>query len=122
VKSSKQKLVAKSSTEAELIALSDALGQVIWTRNFLCAQGYDLGPFTVLQDNLSTMTMVKNGASTSDRTRHVNIRFFFAKDRVDSGEIKLQYCPAEDMVADLFTKPLQGELFRKLRNRLLNWT
>jgi hypothetical protein len=51
----------------------------------------------------------------------VNIRFFFAKDRVDSGEIKLEYCPTADMVADIFTKPLQGELFRKLRRQLLNW-
>jgi hypothetical protein len=65
--------------------------------------------------------MVKNGAPTSDRTRHVNIRFFFAKDRADSGEIKLEYYPTADMVADRFTKPLQGELFRKLRRQLLNW-
>jgi hypothetical protein len=62
VKSAKQKLTAKSSTEAELIALSDALGQVIWTRNFLRAQGFDMGPATVFQDNLSTIHMVKNGA------------------------------------------------------------
>ena len=120
VKSSKQKLNAKSSTEAELIGLSDALGQVIWTRHFLQAQGYDMGPATVFQDNMSTIHMVRNGAPTSERSRHVNIKFFFAKDRVDSGEIKVEYCPTEDMLADLFTKPLQGEQFRKLRALLLN--
>jgi hypothetical protein len=122
VKSNKQKLNAKSSTEAELIALSDALGQVIWTRNFLEDLGYNMEPATVYQDNLSTIAMVKNGSPTSHRTRHINIRFFFAKDRVDQGEIKLEYCPTEVMLADLLTKPLQGALFIKLRNAMMGHT
>ena len=120
VKSTKQKLTAKSSTEAELIALSDALSQVIWTRHFLEAQGYDMGPAEVFEDNMSTIHMVRNGFPTSERTRHVNIRFFFIADRASAGEIKMSYCPTEDMIADLFTKPLQGEAFRKLRDLLLN--
>ena len=119
VKSIRQKLASKSSTEAELIALSDALGQVIWTRNFLEALGYKMEPATVYQDNMSTMAMIKNGSPTSSRTRHINIRFFFAKDRVDQGEIKIEYCPTEDMWADIFTKPLQGALFIKMRNLVL---
>ena len=53
---------------------------------------------------------------------NVNIRFFFIKDKIDSGELELEYLPTEDMIADVLTKPLQGELFRKLRNQLLNWT
>jgi hypothetical protein len=119
VKSMKQKLNAKSSTEAELIALSDALSQVVWTRNFLRDLGYDMEPATVYQDNMSTLAMIKNGHPSSHRTRHINIRFFYAKDRADQGEIKLEYCPTESMLADFFTKPLQGQLFRKLRDELM---
>jgi hypothetical protein len=115
----KQKLNAKSSTEAELIALSDALSQVVWTRNFLGDLGYDMEPATVYQDNMSTLAMIKNGHPSSHRTRHINIRFFYAKDRADQGEIKLEYCPTESMLADFFTKPLQGQLFRKLRDELM---
>jgi hypothetical protein len=121
VHSSKQKLVSKSSTEAELIGLSDTVSQVIWTRDFLISQGYNLGPAKVFQDNLSTMALALKGASSAQRTRHIGIRFFFVKDRVDSGEICLEYLPTEDMIADIMTKPLQGDLFRKLRRRLLNW-
>ena len=121
-KSSKQKLMSKSSTEAELIGLSDNFPQVIWTRNFLIEQGYDVPPGKVYQDNQSTITMVKKGRSTSERTRHINIRFFFIKDKIDNGELELEYLPTEDMVADILTKPLQGNLFKKLRNELLNWT
>lgn len=118
-RSVKQKLASKSSTEAELIALTDALGQVIWTRNLLESLGYKMEPATIFQDNLSTIAMVKNGTPTSHRTRHINIRFFFAKDRVSNGEIKIEHCPTEDMWADLLTKPLQGSLFIKMRDLVL---
>ena len=120
-KSGKQKLMSKSSTESELIGLSDSFPQVIWTRNFLIAQGYNLEPCTVYQDNMSTIAMVKKGRSTSERTRHINIRFFFIKDKIDNGELVIEHMPTEDMIADILTKPLQGELFRQLRSKLLNW-
>jgi len=121
IKSSKQKIVSKSSTEAELIALSDASSQVIWTRNFLISQGHELGPAKVRQDNKSTMAMVEKGRSTSERTRHISVRYFFIKDRVDSGDLAIEYTPTKEMIADILTKPLQGDLFRKLRSQLLNW-
>jgi hypothetical protein len=76
---------------------------------------------TVFQDNQSSMALIKNGKSNSERTRHIAIRFFFISDRVNSNEIKLQYMETENMLADVLTKPLQGELFRRLRDQLLNW-
>ena len=120
VKSSKQKINSKSSTESELIGLSDGLSQVIWTRDFLCAQGYNISAAVVYQDNKSTIVMANRGASTSERTRHIGLRYFFVKDRVDSGEVTIQYLPTENMIADILTKPLQGSLFRRLRNELMN--
>ena len=120
VKSSKQKLNSLASTESELIGLSDECRQVIWTRNFLLHQGYDIGPAVIKQDNQSTIALAQKGRSTSNRTRHIAIRYFFIKDRIDCGEIRLEYCPTDEMIADVLTKPLQGEAFRKLRSELLN--
>lgn len=120
-KSSKQRLVSKSSTEAELIGLSDCATQAIWTRNFLEQQGYNVGPATIYQDNMSTMHLVVNGRSTSERTRHIHVRYYFVKGRVEAGEIDIKYMPTKLMIADILTKPLQGELFRTLRAMLLNW-
>ena len=119
-KSTKQKVVSKSSTEAELIGLSDSASQVIWTREFLMGQGYQLDAATIFQDNMSTIAMVKRGHSSSERSRHINIRYFFVKDRVDQGDIKIEYRPTGEMLADVLTKPLQGTLFVKLRDELLN--
>ena len=120
VQSSKQKIVSKSSTESEIIAVSDGLSEVIWARNFLLDQGVPLGPAVVYQDNKSTMALIAKGRSTSSRTKHIHIRYFFVKDRVEAGEVVIRYAPTEEMLADILTKPLQGELFRKLRNSLLN--
>lgn len=97
-RSTKQKIVSKSSTEAELIALSDSSGQAIWTRNFLIGQGYNMGPATIDQDNKSTLIMVEAGKSTSERSRHIFVRYFWIKDRVDSNEIKLSYVPTNVMM------------------------
>jgi len=121
IKSTKQKIVSKSSTEAELIGLSDACSQIIWCREFLIEQGYDVSAAKVYQDNKSTMALVKKGKGSSDRTKHINIRYFFVKDRVESGDIQIEYLPTGEMIADVLTKPLQGEPFRNMRKQLLNW-
>ena len=123
VRSGKQKIVTKSSTESELVGLSDSVGQTIWTRNFLGpeGQGYKMGPATVYEDNMSTIKLAEKGRSTSERTRHISIRYFFIKDRISAGEIQIEHLSTKDMIADMLTKPLQGELFRAMRKQLLNW-
>jgi len=120
-KSSTQKLNTKSSTEAELVGLCDATNQIIWVRNFLEEQGYRMPPAKVYQDNMSTIALIKNGKSTSERTRHIAVRFFFVADKVKNGEIEIEYLRTGEMLADILTKPLQGGLYEKLRDQLLNW-
>ena len=121
-KSGTQRLMTKSSTEAELVALSDSANQVLWTRNFLECQGHPQPPALVYQDNQSTIQLIRNGRSNSERTRHVDVRYFFLHDRISTGDVDIVYLPTTDMIADILTKPLQGELFKKLRKELLNTT
>lgn len=107
--------------EAEQVSLSDNSSQPVWTREFLISQGYKLGPSIIYQDNMSTMALVNKGYSTSERTKHIKIRYFFVKDLIDRKEIKLEYLPTGEMLADMLTKPLQGELFRRMRKELMNY-
>ena len=119
--STRQKIGTKSSTEAELIGVSDVLSQVIWTRYFMEAQGYHVKDTIVYQDNQSAILLEKNGrASSGKRTRHINIRYFFVTDRVANGEVTIEYCPTKEMLADYFTKPLQGAQFRIFRDWIMN--
>ena len=120
MRSTKQKINTKSSSEAELVGISDATGQIIWAREFLEHQGYAMGPAVVKEDNEAAIALANKGASTSERTRHIGVRYFFIKDRIKSKEIVMEHLGTEDMIADILTKPLQGELFRKLRGQLLN--
>ena len=85
---------------------------------FLEAQGFKLKPTVVQQDNQSTILLAKQG-KLSQRTRHVNIRFFAVKEKIDNGKILIVYTPTEEMAGDFFTKPLQGSLFVKLRNKIM---
>jgi hypothetical protein len=59
--------------------------------------------------------------SCTGNSRHISIRHFFVKDRVDKGEFTIEHCPAECMLADYFTKPLQGALFTKFRAVIMGW-
>jgi hypothetical protein len=101
------------------VAISDYAGEPIHTRNFLIAQGYLIKSIVIDQDNQSSIVLTKRGYSTSDKTRHINIRYFWISDRIDDKEVIIEYVPTEEMLSDILTKPLQGERFIELRNRLL---
>lgn len=119
--STKQKLNTRSSTEAELVAVDDVMHQILWTRYFLEAQGYTVSDNIVYQDNMSAMLLENNGmASSGKRTKHINMRYYFAHDRIVNKEMRVEHCPTLEMIADFFTKPLQGSLFRKLRDYIMN--
>ena len=74
----------------------------------------------VYQDNQSETKLEKNGrASSGKQTWHINIRYFFATDRIQANEMKVEYRPMEMMIEDFYTKPLQVKLFRLLQNLIL---
>ena len=119
--SCKQKINTRSSTEAELVSVDDILAKLMWTKLFLEAQGYEVTENIVFRDNQSSMKLETNGkASSGKRTRHFNIKYFLITDLIARGEVTLQYCPTELMVADYTTKPLVGKKFIEFRNVIMN--
>ena len=119
--SKKQKLNTRSSTEAELVAVDDGMGSMLWTKLFLEAQGQKVAANNLHQDNKSAILLEKNGkASSSKHTRHLNIRHFFVTDQVSKGNLAIKFCPTDEMLGDYFTKPTTGTKFHTFRSLVMN--
>jgi hypothetical protein len=89
--------------------------QVLCTIYFLWDQGYKIDDNILYQDNKSSILLETNGrGSSGKRTRHIAVRYFFIAYRVKSKDIRIEYCRTGTMIADYFTKPLQGLIFRQL--------
>jgi hypothetical protein len=128
--SMKQKINTKSSTEAELVGVDDAMNFVEWIQLFAEQQIRSINDDSILnkigsdvviqQDNTSTIQLVNNGKqSSTKRTHHINIRYFYVTSKIKSGCIRVIYHPTKQMVSDYLTKPLQGSLFRTHRNSIM---
>ena len=118
--SRRQKINTKSSTHAELVAVDDMATLVLWTRLFLEAQGYGIKKNIIYQDNKSAILLETNGRkSAGQRSRALNVRYFFVTDQIKQGHALVEYCPTNEMIGDFFTKPLQGEKFRQFRSQIL---
>jgi hypothetical protein len=119
--SRKVKLNTRNSTETELYATDMFMPEMLWSLHFIQAQGYETECVGLYQDNISTQLLIKNGRMSSGKKRkHIKAKFFFIKDRIDDGEIKVIDCHTEQMWADVMTKPLQGMAFKTMRAELMN--
>ena len=66
--------------------------------------------------------MERNGRnSCTGNSRHINVRYFWIKHKIDQGEVKVEYLQSHLMIADFFTKPLVSALFHKLRGFIMGW-
>jgi hypothetical protein len=105
-----------NSTVTELISFADILTYIIWMHYFVECQGYNVNKYVVFQDNMSALSLEKNGRmSSSQRTKHItNATYFLIKDYSDAGVINVKFCPTDQMWADVLIKPLQGQKFRDM--------
>jgi len=121
--STKQKRNSRSSTEAEFIGVDDVVSKVLWTKLFLESQGHKVKSNVIFRDNTSSMKLEENGkASSGKRTRHWNITYFYITDLIQRGEVTIEYCPTDAMLADYMSKPLVGSKFLHFRKMIMGIT
>jgi len=117
-KSKRQATTALSTTEAEYMASADATRQAVWLRQLLKDLGQGLeGPLPILNDNNAAILLSKNPVN-HDRSKHIDIRHHFLRDKVSDNAIDLSHVPTEDNLADILTKPLGTDTFTGLRDRI----
>ncbi|UYV79406.1 hypothetical protein LAZ67_17002496, partial [Cordylochernes scorpioides] len=116
--SQKQNCVSLSTTESEYIAASKAKKEAIWLRQFLGELHQEqVKPTTIFCDNQSCIRLVHN-PEYHKRTKHIDISYHFIRDHFQKHAIDLLYVCSNDQAADIFTKALPPERYRRLRSQL----
>nr|ABA98303.2 retrotransposon protein, putative, unclassified [Oryza sativa Japonica Group] len=115
--SRKQSSVAQSTAESEYVAAASCCSQILWLLSTLKDYGLTFEKVPLFCDNTSAINIAKNPVQHS-RTKHIDIRFHFLRDHVEKGDVELQFLDTKLQIADIFTKPLDSNLFAFLRGEL----
>jgi len=112
-RSKQQKTVALSSSEAEYVAISEAVKEILFVLQILATMNIPVvTPVRVRVDNMGAIFMAGN-ASSSVRTRHVDTRYHFVRELVEDKIVEIMFVKTEDNKADGFTKNVRGDVFER---------
>ena len=113
-KSGRIKAVCRSSTEAELYALNEGVSDILHYIDLLTDLMFPQGPVVVLEDNTAAITLMSSeDLNYSARSKHVAVKVDFFKSMIKQGKVRLEYVSTDKQLADLGTKPVVGESFRR---------
>ena len=110
-KSKQLKSVALSSSEAEFVAASEAVKDILFVVQVL--ESLDVAvekPVVVRVDNMGAIFMSGNNSSSA-RTRHIDTRWHFVRELVEDKVVEVVFVKSQDNKSDMFTKNLNGDLF-----------
>ena len=111
-----QKTVAKSTCEAEYVALCEGIRELIWARQML--EHFGAKPSVkIFSDSEPAIESFKNPTNV-ERLKHVDINFHFIRDFAKSQGLEVNYIPSKDNLADIFTKPLDKGRHHNLRQSI----
>jgi len=112
-----QSTVAVSTVEAEYMSAAAAVKEALWLRVLLAELGIDAKPMRVYCDNQGALKLLKHPIA-SQRSKHIDVLYHFAREKVMLNEVEFVYCATDSMVADIFTKPLNRSKFELCRAAL----
>ena len=116
--SKKQTSISLSTTEVEYIAASECCTQIEWMKQTLqdIKVVYE-NPTVFHCDNTSSISLSKNPVQHS-KAKHIPIKYHYLREQAASKNIRLEYIPTQEQVADIFTKPLNRDVFEHLKKKL----
>jgi hypothetical protein len=107
--------VTLSSTEAETVALTELLREVVWLRNLLREMGYEQKEPTVVYIDNQAAKSIANNEQSSRRLKHFDVDYRWNREQIARGLATLRHVPSKQNLADFLTKPLAGPRFAQLR-------
>ncbi|ESX02669.1 Polyprotein (gag/pol) of Ty/Copia retrotransposon [Ogataea parapolymorpha DL-1] len=117
-KSKKQNSIATSTTEAEYMAMSDAVKELLWLKQLMKELSV-LGSYVpiLFGDNTSSISLAKH-PTQHQRTKHIDIRYHFIRDHILKGDLQIEYVDSQSNIADLLTKQLVREKLNSLKKKM----
>jgi hypothetical protein len=116
--SRKHKSVALSTTKVEYIAACEACTKEVWLRKLISGLFDQVSDSTIIYcDNQSCIRLSEHPVF-HEWSKHIEIKYYFIRDKVQEGEVKLQYIPTDEQTTDILTKPLSRIKFAYLRDKL----
>ena len=117
--SQRQRMVTLSTTESEYVAASEATKEAIWFISLMSEIGHSCASaINLFIDNQSAIRLIKN-PEFHKRTKHIDVRFHFIRERQENGEISVKYVKSSEQLADIFTKGLTRVIFEYLRKYIV---
>jgi len=116
-KSKLQTCISQSTLESEYIAANETGRELVWMRGILGELGFTQLISVLHEDNQACISTSLNPI-INDRVKHIDIKYHWLRKEVESKTLLLQYCPTDEMTADILTKPLAKNLFEKHRDAL----
>lgn len=117
--SRRQTCVTLSTVEAEYVSLCGVAQTVMWLRGLLQELGAkQLEPTVLHEDNQGAISLAK-GSQVGQRSKHIDVRLHYIRERFSEGAISITHCKSEDMLADILTKPLGRIAFERLRSQIM---
>lgn len=113
-KAQQQATVALSTTEAEYVAATPAVKEIVWLKRFIEELGFKVNTRGLLLcDSQSAIRLVKN-PEFHQRTKHIDIRFHFIREKLQDQLFEIVYVDTDNQKADLFTKALAKDKHKRL--------
>jgi hypothetical protein len=118
--STKQKITATSTAEAEYVALALAVKEAIWIRKLFFDLELPVPIIPLHEDNEACIKIAENPVFHK-RTKHIEIRFHFLREHLKWGHITIPHISTKNQIADILTKPLPRVSFESFSENLVKW-
>jgi hypothetical protein len=117
-----QPIVTLSSTEAEYVALCSAAQEAVYLRRLFKSIGeVQTDAALIYEDNMSTLALaLREQADTSDRTKHIDVRYHFIRELSTSNQVRLEHVATQYQLADMLTKDLDKVKFKYFSGLVMN--
>jgi hypothetical protein len=104
--SRKHKSVALNTAEAEYITVCDACTEAVWLRKLVSGLSDQVLNSTVIYCDDQSYVKLSENPVFHDRSKHIEIKHYILRDKVQRGEVVLQYISTDEQITDILVKPL----------------